>query len=67
MNLIDSMLELSAEIKSPGGIGAGYNTICINEGRCLLRNVNRSARTGIPSSFTTLPLILPSTGVGSGV
>lgn len=31
MNLIDSMLELSAEIKSSCGIGAGYNTICIKE------------------------------------
>jgi len=47
VNLIDSVLELSAEIKPSCNIGAGYYAIHINEGRGLFGDVDCSSGNGL--------------------
>jgi hypothetical protein len=47
VNLIDSVLELSAEIKPSCNIGAGYYAIRINEGRGLFGDLDCSSGNGL--------------------
>jgi hypothetical protein len=67
VDLIDSVLDRSAEVKPPSSIGACNYAIRINEGGGLFGDVDCRSGKGFPSSLTTVPVILPSTGVGSGV